>query len=990
MGSHEWSTRRRDYDREKRESFLPKEEVTEHPLRPLVTAVTDVSRFGKNRTASTTSSAASSAPGTPARKLSTLVFDPLATVLDGTDPLSQFANSESKDPLSAMASEYSMEERESFGKRSKPVNLEETFEPWNVKKTSILSKYTTSEKLSIMTSFLSGGEKVVIKTSQTSVADKVKKRLEQLDDFEEGSLKEMLNLTQQEYVNRIEELNQALVEAWELDQKVRALKIVIQCSKLLADTSVIQFYPSKFVLVTDILDTFGTLVFGRICTKAEYINPTSKKPTQLPENFTPEMVPDSAKETCRNWFFKIASIRELIPRFYVEAAILKSYSFLTMSEFSQALMRLTKMILGIGDPLVSMYARCYLCRVGVSIAPKVRDYLYENFYDFFATYSQLTCVHVQNELLRQKVDFTAYMTLYSPALDWILQCIAHNAPESLLSQIMDRCKQQCNRFAFSSSGLLLNSIMTAFKPEYIANRALQFVDMMKECQDSGFPKHLLFRTLGLCLVVANPPENQRLQILNEVWKVVAKLKNPSEYMSCAEVWIEYPVKHFTKREVNTLLGDIIKHMTPDRVFENHYPQLQSVIDRALSHIHDFAVLFSMDKFLPFVDMFQKESVKVDVCKLIMEAFVKYQTAATSDPVIVNALMFVCKTMHDSVNALTLEDEKRQISQLISNFARKVDFGRDFEQQLGFFVEVRATFANLDPVLVTLVQCVNKLAMDTRNVVKGHHTRKTASFVRACAAYNFITIPSLMSVFIRLELYLTSGQVALLNQCLGQADACFKAAISLIPEVPKNIELDGKHKSTEPFLLSLLNNFLSTLLVVPDHPEQGFLYLLSGLLNVLQDYTWETNSDTKIQVYLAALGLLSAATQDCYPYHIEKVDSNDALYGSDPKFLTEVNHVCRMLLNEILSHLKTLGENEHFRRQATLSLELFNVIVTHGDLENDVTLALAVNLWTLAQKHRTMDAKHFVRTLEYVKRKAARSDGNAFAQLAQKLQVTKKN
>lgn len=44
------------------------------------------------------------------------------------------------------------------GKKLKDT-VEELVEPWSVRRSAILSKYITSEKLSIVTSFLSGGEK---------------------------------------------------------------------------------------------------------------------------------------------------------------------------------------------------------------------------------------------------------------------------------------------------------------------------------------------------------------------------------------------------------------------------------------------------------------------------------------------------------------------------------------------------------------------------------------------------------------------------------------------------------------------------------------------------------------------------------------------------------------------------------------------------------------------------------------------------------------
>uniref|UniRef100_A0A8C2Q1C2 VPS35 endosomal protein-sorting factor-like n=1 Tax=Cyprinus carpio TaxID=7962 RepID=A0A8C2Q1C2_CYPCA len=869
-----------------------------HPLKAITVTDSKSRRGGrKGSTSSSSSSCSSVAP------------DPLSLTLDGTDPLSLFAAAIYVTVIVTL----------SLGRKRKEKEEEvgSDFEPWSCKRGEILSRFTTTEKLSI--NLFMGSDKSKASSPSSAVSEKVRTRLEELDDLEEGSQRELLNLSQQDYVNRIEELNQSLKEAWGSDQKVKALKIVIQCSKLLSDTSVIQFYPSKFVLITDILDTFGGLVYDRIWSMCA-------DPHPLPESFSADDVNDTAKETCLNWFFKIASIRELVPRLYVEAAILKCNRFLTKSGIQETLQRLTAMIRGIGDPLVAVYARAYLCRVGMEVAPHLKDSLNKNFFDLLASFRQVHGESVQNQLVLQRVEIPIYLTLYSPAIHWILQCVAYRAPEVLLTEMMDRCKKLGN------NALLLNSVMWAFRAEFVAMRATDFIGMIKDCDEAGFPKHLLFASLGRSLSVADPPESERLSILNEAWKVITKVRSPRDYINCAEIWVEFTCRHFTKREVNTVLADIIKHITPDRAFEDAYPQLQSVIKKILTYFHDFSVLFSMEKFLPFLDMFQKDSVRVEVCKSIMEVF---------------------------INALTLDDEKRALSLLINGFIRMVS-----------------------PCLtIHLI-----ITMETRRVMKGNHSRKTAAFVRACAAYSFITIPSLTSIFSRLNLYLLSGQVALANQCLSQADAFLKAAVSLLPEVPRTISIEGKQRSSESFLLDFINNFLSTLLVVPDHPEQGVLYLVRGLLNMVQDYTWEDNSDAKIRVYISALPLLAAMSQESYLYTIPKVDSNETLYGGDPKFIAEINKLCETLISQVLDHLKGLGRDEGVRRQGSLAFSLFGCLLAHGDLRNNKLNQLAVNLWNLSHKHGFCDTRTSVRTLECIKHQAQQADMSHLSDMTARLSL----
>lgn len=187
-------------------------------------------------------------------------------------------------------------------------------------------------------------------------------------------------------------------------------------------------------------------------------------------------------------------------------------------------------------------------------------------------------------------------------------------------------------------------------------------------------------------------------------------------------------------------------------------------------------------------------------------------------------------------------------------------------------------------------------------------------------------------------------------------------------MPKTIDIDGRPKNSEPFLLAYLSSFLATLLVVPDSPEHGVLYLLRGLLNAVQR-CFDDNSTMKCYLYLRVLDLLSTITRETYPYHVDKVDSNDRLYGSDEKFIGEVNKISTKVLEEILNHLKYLGTTNQYDKQSTMSIELFGRFLMRGDLRQGPLANVAISLWNLSLKHGCTDPKMKLRIIEYVKRKS---------------------
>lgn len=150
-----------------------------------------------------------------------------------------------------------------------------------------------------------------------------------------------------------------------------------------------------------------------------------------------------------------------------------------------------------------------------------------------------------------------------------------------------------------------------------------------------------------------------------------------------------------------VLGDITEHMTPNRVYENYYNELKLIVQKLVTFSQDLETLLLMDNILPFIDMFQQDSMRIEVSKKILSLNMNDQK--TNDPIVTNSLIFLCRILHDSIDALTPEDEYRQIGEILCGIVRRVDYGRDFEQQMNFYVEARAAFTNIDVVLAQLIQ-----------------------------------------------------------------------------------------------------------------------------------------------------------------------------------------------------------------------------------------------------------------------------------------------
>jgi len=83
-------------------------------------------------------------------------------------------------------------------------------------------------------------------------------------------------------------------------------------------------------------------------------------------------------------------------------------------------------------------------KVTIDIDFKYREPIEIAFTDLCNSCHQIGTEHVKNLYTSQKLTSSTYLSLYSPALDWIVQCLLHKLDDKKIEKIVNKTRSGLN------------------------------------------------------------------------------------------------------------------------------------------------------------------------------------------------------------------------------------------------------------------------------------------------------------------------------------------------------------------------------------------------------------------------------------------------------------------------------------------------------------------------------------------------------------------
>ncbi|KAI0496621.1 hypothetical protein KFK09_022942 [Dendrobium nobile] len=788
---------------------------------------------------------------------------------------------------------------------------------WAVFTKALSQKFSYSNMITIPSAF-----DIVSRNNKEHNKSLADVHIEELEDPEMVIKEEKKVITQQEYVSRLQELKAEIGRAWNADDRIKALKLSIKVSRLLIDTSVLQFYPTLFLLVIDVMDMFGDLVWERIKKKAEYSDDGTFI-WSLPESFLSVDVSSQAKETCYNWFCKIGSIRELLPRIYLELAILHCWRFLE-DHHMHCLQRLTRMMRGLADPLASAYCHLYMAHRAALVHCKDTGYLIMSISDINFSLRRIIS---DKEARKNDSDRNIKLTisLMEPTIEWIMKCIfmeGRQKPNDILVEFGFGSGTLDSTWKVPWTSIIIHHLVRQLPSKIISAYLFEILEIFELIKDLSLDQHLNYRLLGHKLCESPPHPAYVESILNRVMQVISQYNQLEEYLVVANAYLDIILQCSMDSLLSSILDGILKRAKDRRVDEAELDALQSILMKLLKYFSSIENAFASEHFMALYELLSGISKNVINLDMLEKAT---RSRSISDPTTIQMLFEISKALHDSIDILN--EDYQQKSQLICYFVRMVGFGDDRGRHLTFLATCRAAFSNFDIVMDTLVLLSNNLAS---GAIKGKS--KFSNFVKACVAFSEATIPSIPNQIRCMKLFIATAEVALFAGLFSHTKGLLNSAIDCLI----CLDLPGSYKSIiEDEILSLTCKMCSILAFIPGI-NGGIAQIQMRLMLVIDNQPW-ASSKMRTKVFCAIISVCSCLSQSLLPRppkNMKVAGHDEMFFFGDESYEQEISLVTRDALQCLF---KAIEQDPASASKGKLALEACNCLIINFKANHELHL-----------------------------------------------------
>ena len=292
--------------------------------------------------------------------------------------------------------------------------------------------------------------------------------------------------------------------------------------------------------------------------------------------------------------YKIACIRELLPRIFLDIAVLKSYRFLVPAEEYPAIIdRIGSTIRGLSNPVVSSYARSYLIAISREVFHSLGDPSFPPATcawsplslaeDTLISLSSIRSPNFVAMLKKNRMTQGRCLVVLRPALDWIMSAAAKHCSEvETFRQLLLLYRDHADY------AVVLNAIVTHFDVTLFADAVSDLLLLIHGAQylseDSQISECEVLGSLGARVASIHLRSEEKLSVLNDVWKVVRKANDLTTFLLSASAWIKVTLSQCTDRETTVLLKELTARLGAESRLMNGAETLSEEAEKELDSL----------------------------------------------------------------------------------------------------------------------------------------------------------------------------------------------------------------------------------------------------------------------------------------------------------------------------------------------------------------------------------------------------------------------